>query len=82
MDVTQAIHTYLTTAPESQFAGQSVDVQAHWQGVDNLLWRVVCEGREAVLKLFIDAGQVRSCRQHDGPVAILQKRVDDSAVHR
>ncbi len=65
-DLTQAVHTYLTTAPTSQFVGAEVEIRSHWQGADNLLWHVVAPRGEAVLKLFLDAGQARSRRQFDG----------------
>lgn len=39
---------------------------AHWAGRDNLLWRIACNGQDAVLKLYLDAGQVRSRRQYAG----------------
>lgn len=39
---------------------------AHWAGQDNLLWRVECQGQEAVVKLYLDAGQARGRRQYDG----------------
>lgn len=38
---------------------------AQWEGHDNLLWRIASNGQEAVLKLFLDAGQARSRRQYD-----------------
>ncbi|MCB0132589.1 MAG: aminoglycoside phosphotransferase family protein, partial [Caldilineaceae bacterium] len=38
----------------------------HWEGRDNLLWRVDANGNDAVLKLFLDAGQARSRRQFAG----------------
>ncbi len=66
MNPTQSVQTYLTTAAESAFVGQAVDMIEHWQGQENLLWRVEAGGREAVVKLYIDAGQVRSRRQYDG----------------
>lgn len=65
MDITPQIHTYLTTAPGSHFLNQEVTMVAHWAGVDNLLWRFTASGQEAVLKLFLDAGQARSRRQHE-----------------
>jgi len=65
-NVTDAIHTYLTTAPASGFAGRAVIVRAHWQGDDNLLWRVDAGSDAAVVKLFLDAGQARGRRQFDG----------------
>lgn len=65
-DLTASIHTYLTTAPTSHFLDQRVDMVDHWQGRDNLLWRVTCQGQEAVVKLYLDAGQARSRRQFDG----------------
>ncbi|HAJ36289.1 MAG TPA: hypothetical protein DCL15_11405 [Chloroflexi bacterium] len=70
-DLTASIHTYLTTAPASGFAGRTVTVRAHWQGDDNLLWRVdvghdADAGDAAVVKLFLDAGQARGRRQFDG----------------
>ncbi len=66
MDLSTTIHTYLTTAPTSGFNGQDVTVLEEWRGTNNLLWRVACSGQEAVLKLFLDAGQARSRRQFDG----------------
>lgn len=65
MDLTPQIHHYLTAAPASHFRGQAVTLIDHWQGHDNLLWRVACGGREAVLKLYLDAGQVRGRRQYE-----------------
>lgn len=65
-ELSTAIHTYLTTAPTSEFVQQAVRIHDHWQGSDNLLWRVECAGQEAVLKLYLDAGQARSRRQFDG----------------
>ncbi len=65
-DLTTAIHTYLTTAPASGFAGQEVRVVESLRGADNLLWRVVGGGGEAGVKLFLDAGQARGRRQLDG----------------
>lgn len=57
---------YLTTAPASIFAGQPVELLEHWAGEANLLWRFAVRGQEAVLKLYLDAGQVRSRREYDG----------------
>jgi hypothetical protein len=62
----EEILTYLTEAPASGFAGLPVEIIDHWQGTANLLWRVDARGQEAVLKFFLDAGQVRSRRQYDG----------------
>lgn len=64
--VTQAVHDYLTQAPTSQFVHKEVAIVAQWEGQDNLLWRVQADGNDAVLKLYLDAGQARSRRQHDG----------------
>ena len=66
IDVTTQIHQYLTTAPSSLFAQQNVEIKAHWEGDANLLWRVIAAGEDAVVKLFLDAGQARSRRQFDG----------------
>jgi Ser/Thr protein kinase RdoA (MazF antagonist) len=65
-DLSTTIHTYLTTAPTSEFHGQDVRLADHWQGSENLLWRVQARGQDAVLKFYLDAGQVRSRRQFDG----------------
>lgn len=70
-DLTDSIHTYLTTAPASGFAGRAVTVRDHWSGDDNLLWRVDAGSNKsdsdaAVVKLFLDAGQARGRRQFDG----------------
>ena len=66
MNITQNIHTYLTTAPSSHFLNREVEILAQWAGHDNLLWRVRSGGQDAVLKLYLDAGQARSRRQYDG----------------
>lgn len=66
MDPTTAIHTYLTTAPTSGFLHQPVEMVDHWQGRDNLLWRVRTADGDAVVKMYLDAGQVRSRRQRVG----------------
>lgn len=65
MAITTSIHRYLTTAPASHFIGQAVQILDHWEGRDNLLWRVEQRGQEAVVKLFLDAGQARGRRQYD-----------------
>ncbi len=62
-ELTPSIHRYLTAAPTSHFLGQPVEMVDAWEGRDNLLWRVHCRGQEAVLKLYLDAGQARSRRQ-------------------
>jgi hypothetical protein len=66
MNLTTQIHHYLTRAPTSHFLEQPVTMLEHWTGRDHLLWRVECRGQEAVLKLYLDAGQARSRRQFDG----------------
>jgi hypothetical protein len=66
IDLTAQIHQYLTTAPGSLFTQQQVAIVDHWEGDTNLLWRVRVSGQEAVVKLFLDAGQARSRRQFDG----------------
>ena len=64
---TQAVHGYLTGSATSRFRNQEVTIADHWQGRDNLLWRVNCEDRtDAVVKMFTDAGQARSRRQFNG----------------
>lgn len=63
---TDSIYAYLTAAPASGFAGLSVEILEHWRGDDNLLWRVRAGSEEAVVKLFLDAGQARGRRQFDG----------------
>ncbi len=65
-DLTAQIHQYLTAAPASLFAQQEVQILDHWAGDANLLWRVAVPNQEAVVKLFLDAGQARSRRQFDG----------------
>jgi aminoglycoside phosphotransferase (APT) family kinase protein len=65
-DPNKEILTYLTGAAASAFAGQPVEIVHHWQGSANLLWRIDAAGQDAVLKFFLDAGQVRSRRQYDG----------------
>ncbi len=69
-DLTAQIHQYLASAPGSLFAQQEIEMLDHWQGDANLLWRVRVTRKEvdqdAVVKLFLDAGQARSRRQFDG----------------
>ena len=60
------ILAYLTTSPSSSLAGAPVEIIDHWAGDSNLLWRVQTRGQEAALKLYLDAGQVRSRREYDG----------------
>ena len=66
MNISEKIHTYLTTAASSEFLEQPVEILDHWQGSENLLWRVDCGSQEFALKLYLDAGQARSRRQFDG----------------
>ncbi len=67
IDWTQAIQDYLSDAPSSRFRNQEVTIVDHWQGRDNLLWRVrTGGGHDAVVKMFTDAGQARSRRQFSG----------------
>ncbi len=65
-DLTEEIHTYLTTSSGSNFLERDVTVLAQWEGNDNLLWRVESSGQEAVVKYYLDAGQARGRRQFDG----------------
>lgn len=65
-ELTTAVHTYLTTAPTSNFLQRDVAMLAQWEGSNNLLWRVKSSGQEAVVKLYLDAGQARGRRQLDG----------------
>src|SRR4051794_5671146 len=65
VDLTGPVHEYLTTAPSSLFLQQPVEMLAHWQGDANLLWRVAVGDQQAVVKMFLDAGQARSRRQFD-----------------
>lgn len=65
-DPTERIYAYLTAAPASGFAGLNVEILEQWRGDDNLLWRVRAGEEEAVVKLFLDAGQARGRRQFDG----------------
>ena len=67
IDWTQAILSYLTDAASSRFRNREVTIVDHWQGRDNLLWRVRTGDRhDAVVKMFTDAGQARSRRQFSG----------------
>ena len=80
------ISTYLTSAPTSEFNGMNVRVVEHWRGSENLLWRVRTNqqdarassgaaSQDAVLKLYLDAGQARSRRQFDGQDSFWQHGV-------
>lgn len=64
-DLTLGVHQYLSTAAISQFAQQPVEMIDHWKGTDNLLWRAASRGTEAVIKLYLEAGQARGRRQFD-----------------
>lgn len=64
---TRAVQGYLTNSPSSNFRNLEVTIKSHWQGRDNLLWRVHCgNGTDAVFKMFTDAGQARCRRQFSG----------------
>ncbi|MEZ4836748.1 MAG: aminoglycoside phosphotransferase family protein [Caldilineaceae bacterium] len=63
---TQDVLTYLSEGEKSAFAGQSIEIVDRWQGRDNLLWRFKTGDADAVLKLFMEAGQVRADRQFSG----------------
>jgi len=64
---TRAVQGYLTSSPSSNFRNLEVTIKSHWQGRDNLLWRVHCgNGADAVFKMFTDAGQARCRRQFSG----------------
>jgi aminoglycoside phosphotransferase (APT) family kinase protein len=63
---TQDVLTYLSEGEKSAFAGQSITIVDRWQGRDNLLWRFQSGNQDAVLKLFMEAGQVRADRQFSG----------------
>ena len=65
MTLTTAIQTYLTDAPTSEFRGLEVTVVDHWEGRDNLLWRVEASGPDAAQEfgfgLFVE-GHAGHCR--------------------
>jgi aminoglycoside phosphotransferase (APT) family kinase protein len=63
---TQNVLAYLGEAEKSLFAGEEIAIVERWQGRDNLLWRFRAAGQEGVLKLFMEAGQVRADRQFSG----------------
>jgi hypothetical protein len=63
---TQDVYNYLTEAEASTLAGQVVEIVKRWQGRDNLLWQFRGAGQESVLKLYLEAGQVRADRQFSG----------------
>lgn len=65
-NLTADIHAYLTTAPTSNFLQREVAMLDYWEGSSNLLWRANSGGQEAVIKLYLDAGQARGRRQFDG----------------
>lgn len=74
-DLTDTIHGYLTTAPTSNFLQRPVEMLDAWEGSSNLLWRVTSSGQEAVVKLYLDAGQARGRRQFDGQQLFAQRGV-------
>ncbi len=63
---TQAVLAYLSEGEKSTVAGQPIEILDRWQGRDNLLWRFRTGNQDAVLKLFMEAGQVRADRQFRG----------------
>ena len=65
-ELTQDIHSYLTTSPGSHYLNRPVAMVAQWEGTANLLWQVECGGQEAVVKYYLDAGQARGRREFDG----------------
>ena len=72
-DLTANLHTYLTTAPTSNFLQRPVEMLEAWEGSSNLLWRVSSGAQEAVVKLYLDAGQARGRRQFDGQQLFAQR---------
>lgn len=65
-DISRDILTYLSTSASSEFYQEEIEILDHWEGSDNLLWRIGCNGHESVVKMFMDAGQARGRRQFDG----------------
>lgn len=63
---TQNVIAYLSSAEKSLFVDAEIEIVERWQGRDNLLWRFRSGGQEGVLKLFMEAGQVRADRQFSG----------------
>jgi hypothetical protein len=63
---TPDVLTYLSEGEKSAFAGRPITIVDRWQGRDNLLWRFQSGNQDAVLKLFMEAGQVRADRQFSG----------------
>lgn len=63
---TENVIAYLSSAEKSLFADAKIEIVERWQGRDNLLWRFHAAGQEGVLKLFMEAGQVRADRQFSG----------------
>ncbi|MBI1296973.1 phosphotransferase [bacterium] len=63
---TNDVLVYLSEGEKSAFAGQSIEIVDRWQGRDNLLWRFQTGDADAVLKMFMEAGQVRADRQFSG----------------
>ncbi|MEX1020053.1 MAG: aminoglycoside phosphotransferase family protein [Litorilinea sp.] len=68
-ELTTSIIAYLQSAPTSEFQGQAITVERAWQGHDNLLWLVRAGTQQAIVKLFLEAGQARGRRQFDGQSA-------------
>jgi hypothetical protein len=63
---TENVIAYLSSAEKSLFADAEIEIVDRWQGRDNLLWRFQAAGQDGVLKLFMEAGQVRADRQFSG----------------
>ena len=59
-----AIHTYLTTAPASSFAGQ-ITWSMHGAAATTCCGSIDAGGEDAIVKLYLDAGQARAA-QLDG----------------
>jgi hypothetical protein len=63
---TENVIAYLSSAERSLFVDAEIEIVERWQGRDNLLWRFQAVGQDSVLKLFMEAGQVRADRQFSG----------------
>ncbi|MBX2998475.1 MAG: aminoglycoside phosphotransferase family protein [Caldilineaceae bacterium] len=70
---TQNVIAYLSSAEQwsrhdhvSGFDDAKIEIIDRWQGRDNLLWRFRTGDQDGVLKLFMEAGQVRADRQFSG----------------
>ena len=61
--LTADVLAYLQQSSQSPLHGTAIESVQALSGEQNALWRVQADGRDVVLKMFLDAGQARGRRQ-------------------